>query len=80
MINYIDIPSHDLKNNSNIYLNVNYSTKVIYNDNDDTPVVDTFFRCNSSFSLGYFAHINAQWGIYHYEEKKVLFPELVTLY
>ena len=74
MINYReDLPFQDLKNNSNFsnyYLIVKYSTKVIDNDNDDTPVVDAFFSYNCSFTLGYYTHLNAIWGIYHYEEKK----------
>ena len=60
MINYReDLPFQDLKNNSNFsnyYLIVKYNTKVIDNDNDDTPVVDAFFSYNCSFTLGYYIH------------------------
>ena len=75
MIDYNDnpYPYPDLKNNSNLssyYLNVFYSTKVIDNDNEETPVVDATFSYNCSFSLENIVKLDAKWGVYHYEEKK----------
>ena len=75
MINYNNntYPFPDLKKNSNVsnyYLKVIYSTKVIDNDDEETPVVDATFSYDCSFSLENLAILEAKWGVYHYEEKK----------
>ena len=61
------------KNESNVLdynFFIRYSTKVLDNDNEDSPVKDTYLNYKFTFSPENYIFISPNWEVYNYEEKK----------
>ena len=57
---------------------ISYNSKLIDNDNEDSPVIDTILNYTHYFYLdAYFFGLCPIWEVYNYEEKKGIFERMI---